>query len=362
MNLLHVSTATSWRGGEQQIAYLLGELGKKNCSQTVCCPANSPLHEFCKTLPVTVMPFGSRGFAGISLARLLRNITRQKSISVIHAHDSHAHASAVLSASLFNNKTPLVLSRRVDFPVSGNPFSRWKYNHPAIRKIVCVSEKIKEITGKDVRDKDKLCVVYDGIDLEKFDRPKQSLLHEEYELPAGTRLVGNASALADHKDYYTFVDTAERVLLREKKVRFIILGAGAEKHRIEKYIAEKQLEKSIILAGFRNNIPELLPELDIFLMTSLTEGLGSIILDAFACGVPVVATRAGGIPEIVSHNKTGLLAPVQDSALLAHHVCAILEDLLLADRLRQDAAIFVRNFSKEKMAEDTLHIYNSIDS
>src|SRR6187402_1615180 len=88
MNLLHVSTATSWRGGEQQIAYLLEELGKKNISQIVCCPVHSPLHRFCETLPVPVLPFESRGFAGIPLARTLRDAAIQKNISVIHAHDS----------------------------------------------------------------------------------------------------------------------------------------------------------------------------------------------------------------------------------------------------------------------------------
>jgi len=361
MNILHLSTATSWRGGEQQIAYLAGELNANNFQQTVCCPAHSPLHRFCESLPVTVRPFEGRGLAGLGLARIIHKECRQRKISVIHAHDSHAHTSAVLAASLFGNRTPVVLSRRVDFAVSSNPFSRWKYNHPSIRKIVCVSEKIREVTGRDIRDTGKLCVVYDGIDLEKFNpSQKRSLLHDEYQLPAGTRLIGNASALADHKDYYTFVDTAERVLRREKKVRFIIFGDGAEKQHIENYIAEKQLEKSVILAGFRNNIPELLPELDIFLMTSLTEGLGSILLDAFASGVPVVATRAGGIPEIVSHNKTGLLAPLQDSALLSHHVCALLEDAGLCDRLRQDALTHVRNFSKETMARQTMNVYEEV--
>jgi L-malate glycosyltransferase len=361
MNVLHLSTATSWRGGEQQIAYLAGELKANNIQQTVCCPANSPLHLFCETLPVAVRLFEGRGFAGLGLARIVSEECRQGKISVIHAHDSHAHTAAVLAASVFGNRTPVVLSRRVDFAVSPNPFSHWKYNHVSIRKIICVSEKIKAVTGHDIRDQSKLCVVYDGIDLEKFNpAQKRSLLHDEYQLPASTRLIGNASALADHKDYNTFVDTAERVLHREKKVRFIILGAGSEKQHIENYIAEKQLEKSVILAGFRNNIPELLPELDIFLMTSITEGLGSVLLDAFASGVPVVATRAGGIPEIVSHNTTGLLAPVQDSALLAQHVCALLEDAGLSDRLRQEALARVRNFSKEVMAHQTKKIYEEV--
>jgi len=361
MNILHVSTATSWRGGEQQIAYLLGELNKINIPQTVCCPAHSPLHQFCEAGSIDVHPYKSRGFSGIKLAKILRDLCLQKNSSILHAHDSHAHTAAVLSAAIFKNKTPVVLSRKVDFRVSRNPLSRWKYNHPSIKKILCVSEKVREITGHDIRDQNKLTVVYDGIDLDKFNPGRKgSLLRGEYGLATHTRLVGNASALADHKDYFTFLDTAEIVLKKNPDTRFIIIGSGPEKKNIENYIAGKKLGHAVFMAGFRENIHQLLPELDVFLMTSVTEGLGSIVLDAFAAGVPVVATKAGGIPEIVTHDQTGLVAPVKNAPLLALQVCALLDDEALYKRIRQDAMLFVRNFSKEKMALHTLGVYEEV--
>ena len=361
MKILHVSTARSWRGGEQQIAYLVSELKEKSVCQVVCCVINSPLHKFCEANQVVVYSFPGRGVLDLKLARLIRNVCINESISIVHAHDSHAHSGAVLSTSIFGNRTPVVISRRVDFAVSHNPFSNWKYNYPGIKKIICVSEKIRQIIENDIRDKNKLCVVYDGIDLNKFDRTKKySSLHEEYKIESHIKLIGNASALADHKDYFTFVDTAELVLQKKPDTRFVIIGDGPEKRNIEKYIDGKKMGHAIFLAGFRKNVTQLLPELDVFLMTSATEGLGSIVLDSFAAGVPVVATEAGGIPEIVIHNKTGLLAPVKNAVMLSENVCAFLDDEKLCKKINQQSLVFVQNFSKKKMAMQTLDLYEDV--
>jgi glycosyltransferase involved in cell wall biosynthesis len=360
--ILHVSTATSWRGGEQQIAYLLQEISLAGREQVVCCPNGSPLSDYCKKTGIHHHDFHSRGILDLSLAKKLRFICRDEKVTVIHAHDSHAHSAAVLSSSVFGNKTPVVLSRRVDFPVSQNLFSKWKYNHSIIKKILCVSEKIREITGRDIGDKNKLIVIYDGIDLSKFNPGKRKfLLLHEWGLSKEVQLVGNASALAGHKDYFTFVDTAEIVMQKKPDVRFAIIGQGPDQKSIEEYIERKNLRDKIFFAGFRDNIAELLPELDVFLMTSITEGLGSILLDAFASGVPVVATCAGGIPEIVSDGQTGLLAPVKDAAKLAQQVCLLLEDASARTKMKDKAMQFVQNFSHRKMALLTMEVYDAVD-
>jgi len=87
---------------------------------------------------------------------------------IIHAHDAHAHSLAVMSAAVWRNNTPIVLSRRVTFGIRDNAFSRWKYNHSSIRKILCVSEQIVESLKKDIRHPEKLSVVYSGVDPDRF--------------------------------------------------------------------------------------------------------------------------------------------------------------------------------------------------
>lgn len=334
MKIVHISTADSWRGGEQQVAYLTAELQKKNVAQVICCPERSPLFDFCKQNNLPVAPFSSRGIVNIKLARHIKQICDNESASLIHTHDAHGHTASVLSAIVFRNKIPIVVSRRVDVPVSKSPFSKIKYNHQWIKKIICVSEKIKEITSVSIQDKNKLCVVYSGIDPEKFKKESPSnILHQELGLNEAIPIVGNISALAAHKDYYTFVDTAEIVLRLKPNVCFVIIGEGPEEKQIREYIDQKNLSSKIICMGFRRDIPLILPELFIFLMTSDTEGLGTSLLDAFAAKVAVVSTAAGGIPEIVKHHQTGLLAPVKDVKQLADNVIRLLEDNTLRKQI-----------------------------
>src|SRR5690606_32318917 len=140
-------------------------------------------------------------------AKKLSGLCRKMQIDICHLHDAHAHSYAILAASFFNNKVPLILSRRVDFPIKKNWASNYKYNHPSIKKIICVSETIVQITAKGIRDKSKLLCIHSGIDLDKF--TNSGNLRREYDIDDDCILVGNTSALADHKDYFTFVDTAK---------------------------------------------------------------------------------------------------------------------------------------------------------
>lgn len=357
MRIIHLSAERTWRGGEQQIAYLIEELNLAGLEQLVVCRKNSAFETYCikNNLPYKSIPF--RNQFDISSSLTLKSICRDFNADLIHIHSSHAHAIAVWSYYL-GNKTPLVLARKVDFKISSNFLSGIKYNCKAIRKIICVSEAIKKIIQQDI-DRPEICeVVYDGIDLAKFDA-KKNILREEFSISADTLLIGNTSAIADHKDYPTFIRVAEE--LRDKlKAKFLIIGDGPLKAEMQDLVASKGLKEQVIFTGFRNDIPAILPELDIFLMTSKTEGLGSSILDAFACKVPVIATKAGGIPELVEHELTGLLANPGDHKMLSEYVFRLAHDEMLRNRLIGNAFEKVKLFDKKITAQKTLAIYEAI--
>ena len=374
MKVLHVSTPMSWRGGEQQAAYLALALKEMKVEVSMLTPFNSALSARMLEDGISVINFKSRGVLDLNLAKKIAKVCKEQKIDVIHTHDSHAHSAAILSAAVFNNNTPIVVSRRVDFAVSSNLFSKWKYNHASIKKIVCVSDKIKEITAPSIKDKSKLVTVHSGIDLKKFEniKHKTTILREEFGLEKNTILIGNVAALAPHKDYITFLETAKLLLpkLKEREkqenthreIRFFLIGKedGSE-NEIKDWLNQNQKTKEyFILTGFRNDIPQILPELDIFLFTSQTEGLGTSVLDAFASNVPVVATAAGGIPESVVDNKTGLLSKIKDAVSLAENVEKIVYDEELREKLIHNATIHLQNFTKENTAKKTLEIYNSI--
>lgn len=356
LHILHVATARSWRGGEQQAAYLIGELEKMGINQTILCTRGSAMEAHCQKQRWNFITAKKTSSLSFGFSKTLQTLCIQLDISLCHLHDSHAHTFAILAAVVFGNKTPLVLSRRVDFPIGKSWFSKYKYNHPAVKKIICVSQKICEITAPDIRNKAVLHTIHSGIDLSKFRHSGK--LQEE--LNTAKKLIGNTSALADHKDYFTFIDTAEKVLKNRSDVLFLIFGTGPLQAEIKKYITEKGLNSEILLLGFRKDIPTLLGDLDVFLMTSKTEGLGTSILDAFAAEVPVVATRAGGIPELIEPGKTGLLCDIKDATCLAEAVHELLDSAELRKKLTTAARDKVKAFSKEATAAKTLAIYQEI--
>lgn len=359
--VLHVSTAMSWRGGEQQLTYLAAELRMHGLRQYVLCAQGSAVEEWCIANNIPYFSARKRSSFDVFFAKRIAQICRSNDIRIVHTHDSHAHSFAVYAAALFGNKARVVVSRRVDFPVSRNPLSRFKYNHSSVARILCVSDTIRRITEPAVKDSSLLVTVHSGVDLSRFEgKTSRGILHREFSLPAGCKLVLNVSALAPHKDFTTFVEVAAVLCARDSAYRFIIIGEGEEREVITELIKQKGLEEKVLLAGFRNDIPDVLPDGGLMLMTSETEGLGTTILDAFACRVPVVATAAGGIPEIVIHEKTGLLSDVKDVPGLARNVERVFQDPDLRRRLIDGASQHLTHFSKASTAAATLLQYTAV--
>ena len=358
LKILHISTEPSWRGGEQQLAYLLEEIRDK-VNNIVLCAVNSKMEEFCNSKQITFFSAKKRSGFDLGFSKKIKTISVEYQPDAIHVHDAHAHTFAVLAASIYGNKVPIFISRRVDFPIKESWFSSYKYNHSSIHKILCVSDKIKEITERGIKDKSKLVTVYSGIDLEKF-TVANGKLKKELGLSPDAFLVGNTSALADHKDYFTFIDAVELVLKEDRSIQFVVLGKGPLEEEIKRYAKEKGVMTNLKFLGFRTDISSILSDFDCFLITSKTEGLGTSILDAFACKIPVVATAAGGIPELVEDNRTGLLCPIKDAECLSEAILKIKNDKTLAKHLIEQAAEKVKLFSKAKTAENTLRWYKTI--
>ncbi len=164
-----------------------------------------------------------------------------------------------------------------------------------------------------------------------------------------------------HKGQRYLVDAAAEVLRHEPDARFIIAGEGELRQPLEQQIRHLHLEKHVMLAGFRPDVLSLHRAFDIFVMSSVTEGLGTSLLDAMAAGKPVVATRTGGIPEVVEDLVTGILVPPRDTRAMAGALITLLGDADL--RARMGAAGLARvqaEFTAERMVEHTLRVYGQV--
>jgi len=177
-------------------------------------------------------------------------------------------------------------------------------------------------------------------------------------LPHHAPIVGNVAALVPHKGQRHLIDAAHIVVGELPDVRFVIFGEGELREGLERQVREHHLEKHVFLPGFRADVLGCIKSFDLFAMSSVTEGLGTSLLDAMACSRAIVATRAGGIPEIVVDGVNGLLVPPHDRMALARAIVALLKDD--AQRTTMGAAGLSRVrecFTVERMVAETARVY-----
>ena len=169
--------------------------------------------------------------------------------------------------------------------------------------------------------------MHEGIDVEHVVAAPPVNVHEAFWLPHDAPVVGNVAALVPHKGQRHLIEAAHLVVREIPDARFVILGEGELREQLERQVREHHLEKHVLLPGFRTDVLGCIKGFDVFAMSSVTEGLGTSLLDAMACARAIVATRAGGIPEIVEDGVNGLLVPPRDHAATGRtRSCGTLKD------------------------------------
>ena len=356
MQILHSSTPSSWRGGEQQLAYLLEELRELGVSQQLVCAAGGELAHWALARAFTVHPVSRQPWA---YALALRRLLQRGDIDLVHAHDARAHSLALLALLTIKRKIKFVVSRRVDFPVKPGWLSQFKYSSRKVDLSLCVSACVADVLRGSVANIGAVAVVHSGVDPDRFASSSSTPnLRAQLQLPAGAKLVGQVAALAPQKDYPTFIKCAEVMAAARPDAFFLIIGSGPLEGQIRALVAQSAAASRIMMLGFRDDLTELLPQLDVLVLSSKTEGLGTTVLDAFAANVPVAATRAGGIGEMVQHQQTGLLADVGDAKQLAANALQLLAAPDAAQQLSSAATELLRsNFSKQATARKTHQHY-----
>lgn len=292
--------------------------------------------------------------------RLSRVLTLHRP-DVVHAHDPHAVAMASLALS-FGAGSPgprLVASRRVDFHLQRHSFSRWKYRQ--VELFLAASRAIRDILVQDGIPKARIVVVHDGIDVERATHLAPVDIHAEFWFPKGAPVVVNVGALVAHKGQRFLVEAMAAVRRRVPDAQLVIFGEGDLREPLTRQIKDLGLEKHVVLAGFREDVLAVTKSADLFVMSSVTEGLGSAVLDAMAMGLPVVGTRAGGIPEVIEDGVTGALVPPGEADALADAIVEMLERSDASARMREAGQARVRKeFGVDKLVEGTLAAYRRV--
>lgn len=360
LHVLHLSSESTWRGGERQIAYLIEESIQAGIKISVFCRPGSAFFNWCKEREIKTVTAPFKNGLDVKTALAIRAYASRQGVSIVHAHSGKSQSLAYLALKL-GMKTYVVAHRRVDFPLKSGGPSLAKYTHPRVKAIICVSEAIAQLVREKIKRTEKVHVVHSGIDFSRFPQtPRTGYLHREFGWDPELRLVANISALAPHKDYHTFIRTAAQVIGEMPECGFLIVGDGELRGELEKLSAKEIEGDKLVFTGFRRDVPQILRELDVFLITSKTEGLGTTVIDALYNSLPVVASRAGGIPELIDDGENGFLCDVADHECLADRVQILLNDDVMRKAMGENAKRKAEEFGKDKMAEKIFGIYAQI--
>jgi glycosyltransferase involved in cell wall biosynthesis len=360
---LHIDTARTWRGGQNQVLLTVNGLRAGGDRAALVAHPDGELRRRAAE-GLDLIPIAPRTEMDLSAAWRLSRVIARLEPDVVHAHDAHGVAMAALALSIGAASTKrtgghapaLVAARRVDFPLRGNSLSRWKQRQ--VDCFIAASEAIRQVLLADGVAAERTITVHEGIDVDHVAAAPAVNVHEAFWLPHDAPVVGNVAALVAHKGQRYLIDAALLVVQEIPDARFVILGEGELRDALERQVRERHLEKHVLLPGFRTDVLGCIKSFDLVVMSSVTEGLGTSLLDAMACSRPIVGTRAGGIPEVVEPGVNGLLVPPRDAAALAAAIVRLLKDEML--RRRMGAAGFARvneRFTVERMVARTAAVY-----
>jgi glycosyltransferase involved in cell wall biosynthesis len=354
-SVLHIDTGKEFRGGQRQVYLLNRRLHRQGIKQVVACPEGSELSKRIKNIPIALLP--KRSLIRKIFLRPLKKAIEDHNVNIVHAHDSEAHTLALLLKKSIP-RLKLIVTRRVVFAPSGRLSVRYKYRRHA-GYYIAISKAVAESLRAAGIDDDCIEIIHSGLDLESIRAAVKgnsavSKITNRYEY-----IIVTAGALTPEKDFATAIRAFELVSKQIPDAAMLILGDGTGREELEKMIAERNLD-NVYLPGFKEPLAPILKAAHVFLLTSTSEGLSSSAIEAAACGLPLVVSNVGGLPEVAEYNFNGILCRPRDAKSYADAVIDLLADGKKRERMSANSIEKSQRFDIETNAKKTAELYNRL--
>jgi len=352
-NILFLIDDFNFMGGtEKHLIQLVTFLDKKKFS-TIICPlnmnTNTPLIQYVRQLGIKILPLPINriySFGAIKRVFQLIQLIRENRIEIIQTFHFSSDILGAMVAKLIN--IPVIISSRRDMGFAENGKHHLvarRLVNPVFTAIITVSNRLRKaiITAEHVNAR-KLITIYNGVNFVAYKKSiNKKIKLKELGLNPGCFHVGVVANLRPIKGIEYFIEAAAQILKKIPQTQFIIVGGNAYTDEVAKpyrnklncLIDELKLNNNIFFLGERQDIPEILNILDVFVLSSLSEGFSNTIIEAMAAGTPVVVTDVGGNAEAVIHNKTGVIVPPKNSQAIARAVISLLSNPNRALRIGQ---------------------------
>ncbi len=356
LRIAHLGTATSWRGGEQQQLLLAAGLQELGHQCLMICRRGSEMAGRASDKGIQVREIRGRGSLSPGAIWSTAAALRSFRPNILHMHDAHA-ASIGSLASKLAPRCRLLASRRVDFKIH----STWKYTW-AVDRIISISQAVTDILIDCGISRQKISLVHSGIDLAPLATlPQKETARLALDIPEDALAIGMVAALTDHKGHRYLLEAWPRVRASHPEAILLLAGSGELDSQLQEQAQALEIDDSVRFLGYCSDVPGLLAALDLFVISSHKEGLCTSLMDAMAAQLPIVATGAGGIPEVVEDMKTGIIVPPCNPQALAEALISLATDRELATRLSMQARETAQQkFDYHKMVKDTLNIYHEV--
>ncbi|QZE13863.1 glycosyltransferase family 4 protein [Halosquirtibacter laminarini] len=362
MKILHINSQPKWGGGEQQTCDIMEAMTQVDTENILLCTEGSKLEEYCKQRNIQNITSTKIKKDKFKVAKEIVNITNQVEPDIIHIHEKRFLNPLLIAKYIYGMTTKVVYSQKTLISKK-KPLSFIKYNNPNIKGYMCVSNAVKKTLDPFLfeKNKEKSKVIYDG-KKPPNDSPINAVdLRKKFKIPQDKYLVGNISNHNRSKDLHTFIKTIHHTVnvLKKTDLHFIQIGSPTSSTpKLQKLIKQYGIEDYITMAGFMNEAYNLTPQFDCYLMTSCREGLPHTIMEVFYLGIPVVTTNAGGIPEVVKQDETGLICQIGDFKSLANNIIRLRQEPQLRETIIQNGKqSFNDNFLPSVMANKLLKLY-----
>ncbi len=358
IKILHVETGRHLHGGARQVLYLMQGLAERGFDNVLVCTQGSAMaSEAADIARVVALPWHGEADA-LAALRLLR-VVREERPAILHAH-SRRGADWFTALAAATSQVPAVVSRRVDNVETGR-LVQWKYRQ--YRAAIAISAAIAEVLRDTLGDAlPPVRLIHSAVDSARFaPGGDRAWLAAEFELDPAQPIIGMVAQFIPRKGHTLLLDALPAVWQRHPGVQCLLFGRGPERTRIAARVQASGAAPRVRLPGFRSDMARILPALDMVVHPALTEGLGVALLEAGACGVPVVAAASGGIPEVIEDGRTGLLIPAGASQPLAAAMLRLLDNPEFALKLGDAARLRVeRDFSVAAMTTAHATLYEEM--
>ena len=324
MHIVHLETGRHIYGGARQVLLLLRGLKARGIDNTLACTAGSAIAAEATRQGIAVRGLPMHGDLDLMFVSRFAGLLRELHADLVHVH-SRRGADWLGGIAARRAGVPAILTRRVD-RADGRLAAALKYRPYA--RVIAISTAIRQQLERAGVAPARLALIRSAVDAQLLEPAwSRERLAREFALDPRCQLVGCVAQLIPRKGHELLIEAWHGIARDCPDARLLLFGEGPLEARLRRTIRAAGLDGSVILAGFRADLPAFVGRLDLLAHPALEEGLGLAVLEAQAAGVPVVAFRAGGVPEIVADGRTGYLVRAGDVPALGIALTELLQNV-----------------------------------